>query len=347
MPRTKPTLKLGVYGSFDINPEQAVTSFFESKQQDELYFKKPLWDVPREGLQHEAIENEREFLEMSSQQEIFKRKAAIQKKINERRIEDMHHTQEKLREKFIDTNSFLKECSNKLERTDGEIAKELAKQKIYKEEIEVFEKDKKKLAAFELKFKEVVKDFEIYVDVFSEVIENSDYESFDDLTMNIDSLLSTQIEISEREQQLVKGIEHVRQTMIDSTAKAAQRIIELNDELAELESHYNQARTETLKWENTLATAKDFIAENEKQTITLVDSIQHLYHLLTTRNDEKVKLKKFDVGGQLDYIRDEIEILEDIIKRAHHKMEKEGQSMLGEGSNRFQNNVDKGSDLSD
>lgn len=37
MPRTKPTLKLGVYGSFDINPEQAVTSFFESKLQDELY----------------------------------------------------------------------------------------------------------------------------------------------------------------------------------------------------------------------------------------------------------------------------------------------------------------------
>jgi len=37
MPRTKPTLKLGVYGSFDINPEQAVTSYFESKLQDELY----------------------------------------------------------------------------------------------------------------------------------------------------------------------------------------------------------------------------------------------------------------------------------------------------------------------
>jgi hypothetical protein len=37
MPRTKPTLKLGVYGAFDINPEEAVTSFFESKLQDELY----------------------------------------------------------------------------------------------------------------------------------------------------------------------------------------------------------------------------------------------------------------------------------------------------------------------
>jgi len=44
-----------------------------------------------------------------------------------------------------------------------------------------------------------------------------------------------QVEIAEREQELIKGIELVRQKMVDSTAKAAQRIIELNDELAELE----------------------------------------------------------------------------------------------------------------
>lgn len=44
-----------------------------------------------------------------------------------------------------------------------------------------------------------------------------------------------QVEIAEREQELIKGIELVRQKMVESTAKAAQRIIELNDELAELE----------------------------------------------------------------------------------------------------------------
>lgn len=108
---------------------------------------------------------------------------------------------------------------------------------------------------------------------------------------------------------------------------------------------YSQAKTETLKWEKILSTAKDYITDNEKQTITLVDSIQHLYQLLAKRNGDTSKLKKFDVGTQLDYIRDEMEILEDIIKRAHHKMAKEGQSMLGEGSNRFPNVPDKGSNL--
>lgn len=37
MPRTKPTKKLGIYGSFDINPEDAVGSYIESKQQEKLY----------------------------------------------------------------------------------------------------------------------------------------------------------------------------------------------------------------------------------------------------------------------------------------------------------------------
>lgn len=49
-----------------------------------------------------------------------------------------------------------------------------------------------------------------------------------------------QVEIAEREQELIKGIELVRQKMVDSTAKAAQRIIELNDELAELEVGCNK-----------------------------------------------------------------------------------------------------------
>lgn len=37
MPRKKPTLRLGVYGNFDLNPEKAVESFFDSKLQNEIY----------------------------------------------------------------------------------------------------------------------------------------------------------------------------------------------------------------------------------------------------------------------------------------------------------------------
>jgi hypothetical protein len=44
-----------------------------------------------------------------------------------------------------------------------------------------------------------------------------------------------QVEIAEREQELIKGIEMIRQKMLKSTYEASQKIIELNTELAELE----------------------------------------------------------------------------------------------------------------
>jgi hypothetical protein len=44
-----------------------------------------------------------------------------------------------------------------------------------------------------------------------------------------------QVEIAEREQELIKGIELIRQKMLKATYEASQKIIELNTELAELE----------------------------------------------------------------------------------------------------------------
>lgn len=44
-----------------------------------------------------------------------------------------------------------------------------------------------------------------------------------------------QVEIAEREQELIKGIELIRQKMLKSTYETSQKIIELNTELAALE----------------------------------------------------------------------------------------------------------------
>lgn len=220
------------------------------------FSKKPCWDVPREGLQHETIENEREFVEMTTQQEVFQKKAAIQKKINEKRIDDMQETQMKLREKFIKVNEFMKECSEKTARAESEIISEQEQQEALKTEIAEVEQDLNELSTFESKFNEIIKEFQPYEDVFQEVIKASDtYESFEDLMSRCDALSSyrkqissiefawvislllvlAQVEIAEREQELIKGIELIRQKMLKSTHEAAEKIIELNNELAELE----------------------------------------------------------------------------------------------------------------
>lgn len=215
--------------------------------------KKPCWDVPREGLQHETIQNERDFIEMSTQQEVFQKKAAIQKKINEKRIDDMHDTQTKLRERFIKVNEFMKECVDKTVRAENQIESELRQQEMLKTEIVGIERDLNELSTFEEKFKDIIKEFQPYEDVFNEVIAASDtFDSFDDLMSRSDALSNqkssanclslilllpvlAQVEIAEREQELIKGIELIRQKMLKSTHDASQKIIELNTELAELE----------------------------------------------------------------------------------------------------------------
>lgn len=151
--------------------------------------KKPCWDVPREGLQHETIQNEREFVEMSSQQEMFQKKAAIQKKINEKRVNDMNATQSKLREKFVQVNEFMKECLEKTVRAEKQIKTELTEQEILRKEIRKVEQDLNELSTFEAKFKEIIKEFQPYEDVFNEVIATSDsFETFDDLMSKSDAL---------------------------------------------------------------------------------------------------------------------------------------------------------------
>lgn len=126
---------------------------------------------------------------MSAQQEVFQKKAAVQKKINEKRIDEMHVTQTKLREKFIKVNEFMKECVEKTVRAENQIGSELKQQEMLREQIGEIEHDLNELSAFEAKFKETIKEFQPYEDVFDEVIEASDtYDSFDDLMSRSDAL---------------------------------------------------------------------------------------------------------------------------------------------------------------
>lgn len=83
-----------------------------------------------------------------------------------------------------------------------------------------------------------------------------------------------------------------------------------------------------MKWEKILSKTKDQIVESERETNTLTGSIEHLYKLLHKRKansnqDTKDEVKVNDASDQLDFILDEVEILERIIKRAHLKQAKE------------------------
>lgn len=141
-----------------------------------------------EGLQHTAIENEREFVEMSKQQNEIKNKAALQTKINEKRIEEMYKIQEKLRDKFIQVNDFMKECQEKKTRAETQILTEVEEQARLTSNIAEIQNDLDVLTEFHKKFEDSILQLQHYEDVFNDVIKDSDVESFDDLMARCDAL---------------------------------------------------------------------------------------------------------------------------------------------------------------
>lgn len=168
-------------------------------------------------------------------------------------------------------------------------------------------------------------------DVIYKVVQESDFfDNVDDLMAKCDALMLAQVEISEMEQAKIKSVEDIRQQMVVQCNNAAQIILSLDNELDELERSYSVIKQESLKWEKILATTKDHISDNELITNRLLDSINQLYRLLCKRNDVEAKFLRTNPEAQLDYIKDEIEMLQKISKLAHLKLNKEQSSSVAE-----------------
>lgn len=145
-----------------------------------------------------------------------------------------------------------------------------------------------------------------------------------------DALMLAQVEISEMEQAKIKTVEVIRQKIVLATNQAAQVILSLENELDELERSYAAVKQESLKWEKILATTKDYISDNELITNRLLDSINQLYRLLCKRNEVEPVFLRTNPEAQLDYIKDEIEMLQKISKLAEEKLAKEQSSSIPE-----------------
>lgn len=211
MPRRKPTEKLGTYGQFDLNPERAVERFVESKLQNKFYMwvvlvfnvifhfklkflaqkfsKPPYWDIPREGLELYAIQNERDHGEMSKLQDNLRKQAQLDARANEQRIAAVYEIKNELRENFISVNDFIRECERK--KTEAE-EKLLLETKICDEKkgnIEKISKDLITLTEFKERLEKSVDELQHYQTVFEEVVAESEcFTSLKELIDRCDAL---------------------------------------------------------------------------------------------------------------------------------------------------------------
>lgn len=103
----------------------------------------------------------------------------------------------------------------------------------------------------------------------------------------------------------------------------------------ELQKSYDKQQQQCLKLENVLASTKNAVVEKQRQAFTHLDQIQQLYALLSRRNGNDPKFKRDQVEEQLDFIKDEIETIQEIIELANEMMAIETKSDIAEyGSGR-------------
>lgn len=195
--------------------------------------------------------------------------------------------------------------------------------KTLQSEIDQLKNELTELTEFKETLSSTVEDFKPYEEVMEKIVSESDlYKSVKDLMDRCDALMLAQVEISEMEQSKIKSIEDMKQEMINATNDAAMTIMGLKNKLDELERGYNNAQAESLKWEKILAATKKYISDDKLKSIRLIDSIHGLYNMLIKRNGEKKIIPSENYEEILDYIKEELQILQECVRVSEAKIAK-------------------------
>ncbi|XP_034666946.1 cilia- and flagella-associated protein 73-like [Drosophila subobscura] len=315
MPRREPTTTIDVVGNLDLRPEQAVGDYRASRQQDKYFVKPPNWDSAGDSIELLYIQNLRENEAMRELQQEMLQNAKRQSQVSSQRTRKMYKLQERLRKRFIEVNSFLKDCADKKRAADKVIQQERALHVELNRGIDSFKSSIAELKAFRTDLQATVSEFQPYECVLEDIVKVSDiFVSPKDCIERCDALMLAQVEISQVQSHKIEEIEQMRQRMLQVTSKAALTVLGLRNDLGRLERSYNQARQTCLQWETILSSCKDVIANNNLDKERSIDCLVTLYKMLCKRRDIKPSLRTYEMPLILDFIKRELSLWNDVIR---------------------------------
>lgn len=139
-----------------------------------------------------------------------------------------------------------------------------------------------------------------------------------------------QVEVAEKEKECIQAVAEIREDMAKTTNDANLIILGLESALLNVQNDYDAAKADCVKWEKSLESMKEAIVDKEFLTRRLLDQIQQLYMLFCKRNNEDVVYYRDQVEEQLDYIKEEIETIQEIIDVSNTMQEKEERSNIAQ-----------------
>lgn len=134
----------------------------------------PNSDSAGDSIELIFVNNLREHDAMLKLQDEMLASAKRQSKVNSSRVRHMYKIQERLRRRFIEVNSFIKDCADKKRAAEKTAQGETLYHKELGEGIENFKDSIEELKAFREALKATVQEFQPYEKVLDEVVQVSD-----------------------------------------------------------------------------------------------------------------------------------------------------------------------------
>ncbi|XP_055912560.1 uncharacterized protein LOC129946408 isoform X1 [Eupeodes corollae] len=315
MPPFKPARKLGLQGNLGLNPEKSADYFIESQQQEKLLVKPPNWCLPGNEIELLALQNKCENLQMLQLQHTMLEDVKQKSINNSKRLDEIITMQNEIRERMIRANDFFKDFDTQKRLAETTISHEKQLHMELKTSITTVQENTEVMTKFYEDLKSVITQLEPYRAIMEEVVVvSNDCSSIEDCMKKCDSLMITQAEVCELQKNKLQEIESIRLEMIKLTDKAKLALLGLNSELSELERTSAQVHSECLRLENIIGDTKDCLIDHKTTKRRIIDGITIMYRLVCKRRGLSPIFSEEDVEKRLDFIKEEIEILRDVIK---------------------------------
>lgn len=137
----------------------------------------------------QEIENERRNERLLDAQQSLRDQAKVGAKQGKKRIEKVRQQQAEMRQKFIESSDFIRECNAKAKRATQQIDEEARIERQLDEEITQLEAKIDKLTGFHGRFRSAIVDLQPYEDMLDEVVDRMDlFKSKQDLLNRCDAL---------------------------------------------------------------------------------------------------------------------------------------------------------------
>ncbi|XP_017762535.1 PREDICTED: coiled-coil domain-containing protein 42 like-2 [Eufriesea mexicana] len=305
------------------DPQEAVTEYFLSKQEGRNIKKYPEWDKPRV---YPALEVVRARCELAKTEERLRAKWVEQekkRKFMDEQWDEMRRQELVLRESFIKFNRFVRENQEKRDRAESKIKEERDRQLNRSEQVRELNEKLARMKDIRERMKKHVEEYKKYQHYLEKVVsESGEFNSISDIFNRYETLIEARIILSEHQDKNLEILEERGTEMHHMTELKSQKMMALNNALAQLQARRDRAEVQARKWETIVAEIKATAAEKNLEHTQVKTCCWNLYQQICKRKGIPVTVSKDNIEEQLDHIKRTILELKRIMKVAKKRATK-------------------------